>query len=238
MKTYALIGNNLSHTFSKNYFKKKFKKENISDQYINIELQHINEIKSIIKKYNLSGLNVTIPFKEKIIKYLDAISTEAEKIQAVNTIKIINKKLIGFNTDYQGFYSSIQPILNKRKGAIILGSGGSSKAVQFSMRKLGINHIVIGRNTELTYDDIDKEILEKYEIIVNCTPLGSYPKLYEYPNLPYKYLNTKHLLFDLIYNPSITEFIKLGKRQKCCVKNGLEMLEIQANLSWDIWNSK
>jgi len=207
MKTYGLIGGDLSYSFSQTYFQEKFLKEEILDcEYINFELNSIEKVKEIISDNDLSGLNITIPFKEEIIPYLDFISDEVRSIEATNTIKIINGKLHGFNTDVIGFEESINPILNGRKTALILGNGGASKAIQFVLNKLKIHFKVISRNSEFDYCDIDKETIENTEVFINTTPLGCYPRTNESPDIPYQYLNSKHLLFDLVYNPGNFSF--------------------------------
>ena len=237
MKRYALLGKSLSHSFSEQYFSKKFKKENIENtEYLNLELNNLNGLKNKITKLNLSGFNVTIPYKEEIIKKLDVISEDAKTINSVNTVKVIKGKLHGFNTDILGFEQSLTPILENRKKAIILGNGGSSKSIQFVLKKLNIKYKIVNRNTDLDYNDIDKETIEENSLIVNCTPLGMYPEIESFPKLPYKLLNSKHLLYDLVYNPKQTKFLTLGLANNTTIKNGEEMLILQAEESWRIWN--
>ena len=238
MKRYALLGKSLSHSFSEQYFSDKFKKENIKNtEYLNLELNNLNGLKDKITKLNLSGFNVTIPYKEEIIKKLDVVSETANTIQSVNTVKVIKGKLHGFNTDILGFEQSLTPILENRKKAIILGNGGSSKSIQFVLKKLNIKYKIVSRNTDLDYIDIDKETIEENSLIVNCTPLGMYPDINSYPKLPYELLNSKHLLFDLVYNPKQTKFLTFGLANNTTIKNGEEMLILQAEESWRIWNS-
>lgn len=237
MKTYGLIGYPLSHSFSKNFFTKKFEIEKINANYINIEIENLNLFKKFIIKNNLSGVNVTSPFKSKIINYLDFIEDSAKKIGAVNTIKIVDDKLYGYNTDIIGFEKSILPLLDNRKYALILGNGGASKAIQFVLNKLKINLKIVSRNSCFDYSDINEEFINTVDIIINTTPLGTYPKINTAPDLPYSLLNSKHLLFDLVYNPKLSLFLKKGIKQNSMVKNGLEMLHIQADESWKIWNS-
>ena len=238
MIRYALIGKSLSHSFSEQYLSDKFFKEGIKNtEYINLELDNLNNLKDKIKELNLSGFNVTIPYKIEIISKLDFISIQAKTINAVNTVKIIEGKLHGFNTDIIGFTKSISPLLNKRKTALVLGNGGSSKAIQFALNKLNINWKVVSRNTDFDYRQITKETIDSVEIIINCTPLGTYPKIEEYPKLPYNLLNSKHLLYDLVYNPKQTKFLTFGLSNNCSIKNGEEMLVLQAEESWKIWNS-
>ncbi len=238
MKKYALLGKSLSHSFSEQYFSEKFLKEGINNtEYINLELDNLNNLKYKIKQLNLSGFNVTIPYKIEIISKLDFISNQAKIINAVNTVKVIEGKLHGFNTDIIGFTKSIAPLLNKRKTALVLGNGGSSKAIQFALQKLNISWKVVSRNTDFDYHQITKERIDLVDIIINCTPLGTYPKIDEYPKLPYNLLNSKHLLYDLVYNPKQTKFLTFGLTNNCSIKNGEEMLVLQAEESWKIWNS-
>ena len=238
MIRYALLGKSLSHSFSEQYLSEKFFKEGIKNtEYINLELDNLNNLKDKIKELNLSGFNVTIPYKIEIISKLDFISNQAKTINAVNTVKVIEGKLYGFNTDVIGFTKSISPLLNKRSKALVLGNGGSSKAIQFALQKLNISWKVVSRNTDFDYRQITKKIIDSVEIIINCTPLGTYPKIEEYPQLPYNLLNSKHLLYDLVYNPKQTKFLTFGLANNCSIKNGEEMLVLQAEESWEIWNS-
>ena len=237
MKTFGLIGKSLVHSFSAQYFSEKFLKEGITDtQYLNFELQDILEFKLLIDETKLSGLNVTIPYKESIIPFLDELSKEAKIIGAVNTIRFINEKLIGYNTDYIGFTNSIKPLLKDRNKAIILGDGGAAKAIKYALKKLGIEYKTASRNTLFDYLDITNQKAGYYNIIINTTPLGSYPNTSNFPKIPYDYLNENYLLFDLIYNPNETKFLAYGKAKNTQTKNGLEMLQIQAEESWNIWN--
>ena len=239
MKTFGLIGKNLSHSFSAMFFKEKIIKEEISDtKYLNFELEKVSEFLELIIKKNISGLNVTIPYKESVIPYIDELTEDAKIISAVNTIEFREDKLIGHNTDTIGFRKSITPILRNRKKALILGSGGSSKAVKHALEMLNIEYMIIGRNTPYSYKDMTSEFINYYDIIINTTPLGMFPDIKEYPKIPFQFLGKKHLLFDLIYNPEETLFLKQGKAQGCSIKNGLEMLKIQAEESWNIWTNK
>ena len=241
-KIYGLIGKNISYSFSKKYFSKKFiKLELINCTYENFDLLNINEFKTLIKRNILSGLNVTIPYKETIIPLLDSLDIEAEKIGAVNTIKIdSNNKLRGFNTDYLGFLESIKKhIKKKHKKAIILGSGGASKAIVHALEKINISSSIVSRNNKkgnLKYQDLDSKIIESSNIIINCTPLGTFPNVNECPDIPYKNISERHICFDLIYNPNETKFLRNCKKRKATVINGMKMLEIQAEESWKIWN--
>jgi shikimate dehydrogenase len=242
-KTYGLIGKNINYSISKNYFTNKFiklKSKNCS--YKNFDLLNILEFEDIISKNNLNGLNVTIPYKEKVIPYLDSLDLEAKLIGAVNTIKIdSNKKLKGYNTDYIGFLNSIKIHLTKKhKKAIILGSGGASKAIVHALKKLEITSTIVSRNNlkgDLTYNDLNREDFNSCQIIINCSPIGTYPKLNECPNIPYQYIDSRHICYDLIYNPEETQFLKKSRLNKALVINGMKMLELQAEESWKIWNS-
>ncbi len=239
MRIFGLIGENLEKSFSSKYFQKKFLKEKIMDaQYINLELTDIMELKKLVKKHTFSGLNITMPYKESVIPLLDGLSKEAKEIGAVNTICLIGNKLIGYNTDYIGFTKSIQTLLESRKKALILGNGGAAKAIKYALRTLNIEYKIVTRRGAFNYVDVTKEILEDYNIIINTTPIGAYPLANSCPKIPYEYLNERHLLFDLTYNPNQTKFLSYGKKRNTQTKNGLEMLHIQAEESWNIWNSR
>jgi len=242
--TYGLIGKNISYSFSKKYFLGKFKELNKNDcEYLNFDLHEISELKKIFKFHKkIKGLNVTIPYKQEIIPFLDDISAEAKKIGAVNTIKIKNDKLIGFNTDVYGFEKSLTSIIKPSKElAIILGWGGASKAVKHVLDKFGFKVIIISRkpnnNQALAYHQLSKELIKETKLIVNCTPLGTFPKVNDCPKIPYQFLNKQHTLFDLIYNPPITKFLENGLEKGAKIKNGADMLKFQAEKSWEIWNS-
>ena len=242
-KIYGLIGKNIDYSFSKKFFTEKFLKLNIENscQYINFDIDNLDGFADLLNKPNIKGLNVTIPYKESILKYLDEIDREAQKIGAINTIKIDSKgKSIGFNTDYIGFKYSIQKFLKKyHKKALILGSGGASKAIIFALDELKIERTIASRTDKIgyiTYEKIDSQIIKNHQIIVNCTPLGTYPNVNACPELPYNFLTEKHLCFDLIYNPKKTKFLKMSEKNKSKIVNGYEMLEIQAEESWRIWN--
>ena len=236
MKKYGLIGKKLGHSFSREFFNEKFKQLNLKNHYYeNYELENLLGLKELIKKNNLNGINVTIPFKEKIIKYLDIIDNTAKKIGSVNTIKIKNQKLIGYNTDTSGFEQSIIKLIKNRKSALILGSGGSSKAVQYALKKNNINTTIISRKNEKNYNKLVKEDIINNLIIINTTPLGMYPNIETCPEIPYEYLSHKHLVYDLVYNPKKTLFLKKAENQNCNITNGFEMLKNQANEAWKIW---
>lgn len=238
MKTYGLIGKNISYSFSRNYFANKFKKEDIKNsQYINFDIDNLSELNNIFNTDNF-GFNVTIPYKEAIIPYLDSLDFHAEKIGAVNTIKLENGKKIGFNTDWIGFKKSIEPLLNSHHTkALILGTGGASKAVIYALDQLKIETLMVSRYGEISYEDLSEEIIQNHAIIINCTPVGTFPNVDAAPEIPYHFITKNHLAYDLIYNPSETLFLKKCKEKGAVVKNGLEMLEIQAEASWKIWNS-
>ena len=247
MKKYGLIGNPLGHSFSKGYFNEKFSNENIDAEYVNFEIPTIDDLPAVIaENKNLCGLNVTIPYKEKVISYLDEVTTDARAIGAVNVIRIERSakgepRLIGYNSDIVGFTQSIEPMLeNHHKKALILGTGGASKAILHGLKKLGIEAIFVSRRNmagSVQYKDINPEVIQEYNVIVNCTPCGMYPHTDECPDLPYEAITEKNLLYDLIYNPDQTLFMRKGAERGAKVKNGLEMLLLQAFDSWRFWNS-
>ncbi len=240
---FGLVGKNISYSFSKGYFTQKFKELGLDHHsYENFDLSAIKDVQELIQlNKNLKGLNVTIPYKEAIIPYLDELNPKAEKIGAVNTIKFTKKGLKGFNTDIYGFKKSIKPFLKKRhKKALILGTGGASKAVAFVFSELGIKYKYVSRNpkkNQFGYADLNDGVLKKYTVLINCTPQGTFPNIEDKPAIPYQYISNKHLLFDLIYNPEKTAFLLEGEKQGASICNGLRMLELQAEKSWAIWNS-
>lgn len=239
---YGLLGKDISYSFSKGYFAEKFKLQNLNNHsYENFDIQTIEEFSNILKNSNLRGLNVTIPYKESIFPFLTEIDQDAEKIGAVNTIKFTENGLKGFNTDAYGFQKSLEPFLKTHhKRALILGTGGASKAIRFVLNHLGIENQYVSRTSKadvLSYDHLDKSMMEKHTIIVNCTPLGTFPEVDTKPNIPYQYITKQHFLFDLVYNPSKTAFLRLGEEKGASICNGLKMLEFQADRSWEIWNS-
>ncbi len=244
-KKFGLIGKNISYSFSRGYFLEKFKALKLTNYtYRNYDLPEISEFPFITyhKEEEFGGFNVTIPYKQSIMRYLHEIDEVAETIGAVNTIKITQEnELVGYNTDAYGFENSLQPLLNKNhKNALILGTGGASKAVAYVLGKLNIDFIFVSRNptdNQISYNDLTSEVIKKHQLIINCTPLGTHPNVENCPEIPYEFLTASHFLYDLIYNPSETEFLKRGKRQGAIIKNGLEMLELQAEKSWEIWNS-
>ena len=239
-KIYGLIGKNISYSFSRDYFSKKFKTEKISSKYLNFDLIDINQIYKLTKEFDLSGLNVTIPYKESIIQFLDETDSKAKQIGAVNTIKFLNNKMIGYNTDYIGFKKSLQNLssINIPEKALILGTGGASKAVKFALTEIGIDFKTVSRiknNADYTYQEIDKYIIDK-KLIINCSPVGTFPNINDSPKIPYQYLTSENFLYDLVYNPDKTLFLKKGDEIGCFTKNGVEMLKIQAEKAWEIWN--
>ena len=247
MDKYGLIGYPLGHSFSRNYFNEKFENEGIDAKYINFEIPHIEDLTEILDTTpELKGLNVTIPYKEKVISYLDFISPEATAIGAVNVIKVEHKgndvKLKGYNSDVIGFTRSIEPFLEPcHKKALILGTGGASKAINYGLKSLGLETVYVSRFERpetIQYDKITPEIIKEYNVIVNCTPVGMYPHTDECPELPYEAMDSHTLLYDLIYNPDETLFMKKGKEQGATVKNGLEMLLLKAFASWDFWHQE
>lgn len=245
MQKYGLVGYPLKHSFSIGYFNEKFSSEKIEAEYINFEIPDINNFPEIIQANpNLHGLNVTIPYKEKVIPFLDELDKQTAAIGAVNVIKIIRNKggkpkLIGYNSDIIGFTQSIQPLLQSHhKKALILGTGGASKAVFHGLKNLGIEAKFVSRTARfgmLTYEELNAEIIKEYTVIVNCTPVGMYPKVDACPDIPYEAITSEHLLYDLLYNPNITLFMKKGEAKGAVTKNGLEMLLLQAFAAWEIW---
>jgi shikimate dehydrogenase len=244
-RQFGLLGKSLKHSFSPKYFAAKFEREGIENaDYKAFELPTIADFIQLRKDYpNLAGLNVTIPYKEEIIPYLDELSPEAKAIGAVNTIQFKSGKLIGHNTDIIGFQQSLLVLLegSSPKQALILGTGGAAKAVAYSLQKLSISYHYVSRKAEdgqLSYEDLDQERIRNYQLIINTTPLGMYPKVDTAPQLSYEGISSGHYCYDLVYNPEETLFLKQAKAQaaKCC--NGLAMLHAQAEAAWEIWNKK
>ncbi|MCO5249256.1 MAG: shikimate dehydrogenase [Chitinophagales bacterium] len=238
----GLIGYPLGHSFSKGYFAEKFQKEQIEHhRYDTYPIEKIELVKDLLKTENLYGLNVTIPYKEVVIPFLDGLDKTAQEIGAVNTIKIREGKTIGYNTDCYGFEMSFKPLLkNYHKKALVLGTGGASKAVAYTLQNLEIEYRYVSRKPAKnvwTYIDITEDILQEYNIIINTTPLGMHPGIDSKPDLPYHALNEKNYLFDLVYNPAVTAFLQKGLNVDATVKNGLEMLHFQAEKAWEIWNT-
>ena len=249
MTTYGLIGYPLGHSFSRKFFTEKFEKEGIDAQYLNFEIPNIEKFPEVIKNHpELRGLNVTIPYKQQVMQYLDDISEEAKAIGAVNVVKCqlstvnCQPHLTGYNSDVIGFVESIKPLLQPHhKKALILGTGGASKAIRYGLeKKLGLDTLFVSRSARegiITYEDVTAEVLKEYEVIVNCSPVGMFPHVDECPALPYEAMNENNLLYDLVYNPLETLFMKKGAAQGATVKNGLEMLHLQAIASWEFWGN-
>lgn len=242
MNLFGLIGFPLSHSFSEKYFSDKFEREEIEDcKYELYPLENIEDIRFLFEvNKDLKGLNVTIPYKESVIEYLDDLDDVAQKIGAINCIKIDEIQRVGYNTDYAGFRDSLKPLLKKHHTkALILGTGGASKAVVYALQELGISTTLVSRKpgaAQLTYADINKEVIDNHTIIINCSPVGMYPDINQCPDIPYQFINSNHILYDLIYNPGKTMFLQHGEKQGATIKNGLEMLELQAEYAWEIWN--
>lgn len=248
MDKYGLIGYPLGHSFSISYFNQKFQDENIDAVYENYEIPSIDELPEVLSSNpELKGINVTIPYKEKVLPFLDSISPEARAIGAVNVIRVSHKGnktiLKGYNSDVIGFTKSIEPMLDKKlhQKALILGTGGASKAIDYGLRNLGLETVFVSRYERpgtIQYQNITPEVVKEYNVIINCTPLGMYPKTEVCPELPYEAMDNHTILYDLIYNPDETLFMKRGAEYGANVKNGLEMLLLQAFSSWEFWHEK
>ena len=239
---YGLIGKDISYSFSKKFFTQKFINEGLNNcSYENYDISSISELFEVINDTEIKGLNVTIPYKESVIELLNQIDPIAKKIGAVNTIKIDKQnKLLGYNTDYIGFKQSLESNISNQKRALILGTGGASKAIVYALKTLNIKTLLVSRKKReefITYEDISNQIIKDHTIIINCTPLGTYPNIEECPKIPYQYITERHLCYDLIYNPIKTKFLILSEKNGASIINGNEMLENQALESWKIWNS-
>lgn len=247
MDKYGLIGYPLGHSFSISFHNQRFADEGINAKYLNFEIPSIDDLPAVLgSNPELKGLNVTIPYKEKVIPFLDYVSPEARAIGAVNVIRVVHEgkkiSLRGYNSDVIGFTQSIEPMLEPyHKKALILGTGGASKAIAYGLKSLGLDSVFVSRyerpNT-IQYERITPEVVKEYNVIVNCTPMGMFPKTEECPLLPYEALDERNILYDLIYNPDETLFMRRGAEHGAAVKNGLEMLLLQAFASWDFWNGK
>jgi shikimate dehydrogenase len=238
---YGLIGYPLSHSFSPRYFQEKFEKEHIHASYELFPLENINQLAGLLASHpELKGLNVTIPYKSAIIPFLDYTDTYVQAIGAANCISIKNGKLTGHNTDVTGFTKSLRPLLKSyHTQALILGTGGAAKAIAYGLKQLGIGYQYVSRmksDNHYTYDALSQEIMQENLLIINTTPLGMYPDIAAAPAIPYSCLSSKHLCYDLIYNPAVTSYLNQAAAHGATIKNGLEMLEIQAEESWNIWN--
>lgn len=245
-KQYGLIGYPLGHSFSQRFFTEKFEKEKIDACYSNFEIPDIHDIHNVLSSTpHLRGFNVTIPYKEAIIPFLSSLSDEAIEIGAVNVVKVEKREgdcfdLRGYNSDVVGFIDSIKHLLTEdHQQALVLGTGGASKAIIYGLCKLGIKAQLVSRRKSqntICYADLSQEVFSEFKLIVNCTPLGTYPNINEAPDIPYGYLSDRHLLYDLVYNPEETEFLRRGREYGAKVKNGAEMLKLQALEAWRIWN--
>jgi len=245
MKTFGLLGRNISYSFSSGYFSEKFKDLNLENhKYINFDIESIERFPELLRENlnKINGMNVTIPYKQEVLHLIDEIDSEAAVIGAVNTIKFLdNGKTKGFNTDVYGFENSLKPLLKpNHTKALIFGTGGASKAVAFALEKLAIDFSFVSRapssGNQISYASIDEEVMLAHTILINCTPLGTFPEVALCPDIPYQFISSNHLLYDLIYNPGVTAFLQRGKDNGAEIKNGLEMLQLQAEKSWQIWN--
>ncbi len=240
-RRFGLVGKNISYSFSRGYFTDKFEKEERDFTYENFDLAFISEFPTLITNTaDLGGLNVTIPYKETIIPYLEKISKKATLIGAVNTIKITKSgKLKGFNTDWYGFKKSLQPLLKSHhKNALILGTGGAAKAVAFALKNLNISYTFVSRKptaNEIGYENLTAATFDEFQIVINCTPVGTHPNIAAHPDIPFQYFTAKHIAYDLVYNPTETAFLKLAAERGAVTKNGYDMLVFQAEKAWKIW---
>jgi shikimate dehydrogenase len=248
MDKYGLIGYPLGHSFSVSYFNQKFSDEGINARYYNFELPNIDELLEVLgSNPELKGFNVTIPYKEKVIPFLDSITPEARAIGAVNVVRVSHEgtkiRLKGYNSDVIGFTKSIEPMLDRKwhQKALVLGTGGASKAIGYGLKTLGIEPVLVSRYQRpgtIQYEQITPEVIKEYNVVVNCTPMGMYPHVDECPTLPYEAMDSHTILYDLIYNPDETLFMKKGKERGADVKNGLEMLLLQAFAAWEMWQER
>lgn len=244
IKSYGLIGFPLSHSFSKKYFTEKFQRESlINCSYELYPIESIDLLPYVLEKNpTLAGLNVTIPYKEQVLRYLDKRSPVVEEIGACNCIMIKDGELVGYNTDVIGFTKSLEPKLRgTHKKALVLGTGGAAKAVHYSLKQKGIDFLQVSRRQSdqtIAYNDINQQLLKEYTLIINTTPLGMHPHVEQAPDMPYQFIGPEHYLFDLVYNPALTKFLAEGKARGAEIENGADMLIIQAEASWEIWNSQ
>ena len=248
METYGLIGYPLEHSFSQKYFTEKFNRENIDARYLNFPISGIDQFPELLRKHPyLAGLNVTIPYKQEVMKYLDEIDPVARETGAVNVIKINWEKekpyLKGFNTDIVGFSRSVTPLMKAHhKKALILGTGGASKAVAYALKQMGLLYRFVSRTpkhpSQVSYESLTAEIINDYKVIINTTPLGMSPRTEAFPPIPYQGITEEHLAFDLIYNPQTTLFLKKCAENGAVTKNGLEMLHLQAEAAWEIFKQE
>ena len=241
MDKYGIIGYPLGHSFSRAFFMEKFQREHIDAEYVNFEIPSADMLPGIVQANpNLRGLNVTLPHKEAVIPMLNELSDEAKEIGAVNVIRMRDGRLKGFNSDIIGFMDSIKPLLKPwHQHALVLGTGGASRAIRVGLQRFGIEWTYVSRTPapgRLTYADLTPELMKHYQVIVNCSPVGMFPRVDACPDIPYQLLTDRHLLYDLVYNPQETLFLKRGAEHGAAVKNGLEMLHLQALASWRFWN--
>ncbi|MGN0232854.1 MAG: shikimate dehydrogenase family protein [Bacteroidaceae bacterium] len=243
MDKYGIIGFPLGHSFSRDYFTRKFQKEQIDAEYINFEIPSADLLPEIVRSNpELKGLNVTLPYKEAVIPMLDDMSDEAREIGAVNVIQVRDGRLKGFNSDIIGFMDSMRPLLKPwHRHALILGTGGASCAIRVGLQRLGLDWTHVSRTSapdRLTYADLTEDVMSRCQVIVNCSPVGMFPHVDSCPDIPYHLLSCRHLLYDLVYNPQTPLFLKRGAERGAVVKNGLEMLHLQALASWEFWHEK
>lgn len=241
MRHFGLIGYPLTHSFSPDYFKNKFQVLDIQNiDYKAFEISNLNHLKKLIKTHNLLGFNVTIPHKQSIIPCLDELTTEAKAIGSVNCVKVIDDQLIGFNTDAYGFMTSLSQFIGDKsiEKALILGNGGSAMAVQYVLKQMGIDYSIVSRTGDLNYNNLSPSLIRTCQLIINTTPLGMFPNVDEHPDIPYEAITSEHFAFDLIYNPAETTFLRKCRLAGASIKNGQEMLEFQADKSWEIWNEQ
>lgn len=243
MDRYGIIGFPLGHSFSRAFFTEKFQKEHIDAEYVNFEIPSAHLLPEIVRSNpHLRGLNVTLPYKEAVIPMLDSMSDEAREIGAVNVIQVREGRLKGFNSDIIGFMGSLRPLLKPwHQHALVLGTGGASRAIRVGLERLGLDWTYVSRTAaegRLTYSALTPEVMEHFQVIVNCSPVGMFPKVDACPDIPYHLLSSRHLLYDLVYNPEETLFLKRGAQQGATIKNGLEMLHLQALASWEFWNER
>ena len=243
MDRYGIIGFPLGHSFSRAFFTEKFQKEHIDAEYVNFEIPSAHLLPEIVRSNpHLRGLNVTLPYKEAVIPMLDSMSDEAREIGAVNVIQVREGRLKGFNSDIIGFMGSLRPLLKPwHQHALVLGTGGASRAIRVGLERLGLDWTYVSRTAaegRLTYSALTPEVMEHYQVIVNCSPVGMFPKVDACPDIPYHLLSPRHLLYDLVYNPEETLFLKRGAQQGATIKNGLGMLHLQALASWEFWNER
>lgn len=237
MQHYGLVGKGLSHSFSPAYFADKFSREHIAADYRLFDVEEVADLRKTLQNKHLSGFNVTIPYKETIIPLLDDIAGAALEIGAVNTVKIIGDHWCGYNTDWIGFRDSLQPLLTAgHKRALLIGTGGASKAVSYALRQLKIEITLCGRSSGLLLENVTPEIIADHQLIINCTPLGTFPNTDTRPEIPYAALTPDHLAYDLVYNPPKTAFLKAAESQGAVIKNGHEMLVLQAEEAYRIWS--